>query len=163
MPIELPMIWIVILNVMLWPVIQVALAWGFTRLPAAWFTPPDAGFSFETCGFYARWSGIKQWKDWLPDGARWFGGGFAKNALAATDPQYLRQFIRETRRGELCHCCAFVFVPVFFLWNPWWGKLVIIAYAIIANLPCIIAQRYNRIRLRRLLAKITMKGTIPHE
>ena len=153
MPIELPAVWIVALNVTLWPLIQLALAWGFIRMPATWFGAPDCGLQWETRGFYQRWFGIRYWKNLLPDGARWLGGGFAKNELTATDAGYLQTFIRETRRGELCHCCAFAFVPVFFLWNPGWANLVIIAYAIMANLPCIIAQRYNRIRLRQLLAR----------
>ena len=153
MPIELPIVWIVTLNVVLWPAIQLGLAWGFSRLPVAWFTPPDAGFPFETTALYERWLGIKRWKDRLPDGARWVGGEFAKRELTGTDPDYLRRFVRETWRGELCHGCAFLFVPVFFLWNPWWGDLVIVAYAVIANTPCLIAQRYNRLRLRRLLAR----------
>jgi glycosyl-4,4'-diaponeurosporenoate acyltransferase len=159
MPLELPLIWIVSLNVTLWPVIQIALAWGFIRMPAAWFDAPDRPFHFETRGFYERGFGVKHWKDLLPDGARWFGGGFAKNELAARDERYLQEFIRETRRGELCHGCAFLFVPIFFLWNPWWGNLVIVAYVILANLPCIIAQRYNRIRLRRLLARVNRIST----
>ena len=154
MPIELPVICVVILNVTLWPLIQIALAWGFIRMPAAWFDAPDCGFQFETRGFYQRWFGVKHWKDLLPDGARWLGSGFAKSELIAADARYLQTFIRETRRGELCHGCAFLFVPIFFLWNPWWGNLVIVAYAIIANLPCIIAQRYNRLRLRHLLARM---------
>jgi len=154
MAIELPMTWIVILNVTLWPVIQMALAWGFLRMPAAWFDTRNCGFNFETREFYQRWFGVKHWKDLLPDGARWFNGGFAKNELVATDSAHLEKFIRETRRGELCHGCAFLFVQIFFLWNPWWGNLVIVAYAIIANLPCIIAQRYNRIRLHHLLARM---------
>jgi hypothetical protein len=28
-----------------------------------------------------------------------------------------------------------------------------VAYAVLANLPCILAQRYNRARLHRLLAR----------
>lgn len=153
MPIELPMPWIVILNVVMWPLIQVVLAWGFIRMPAGWFNPPDSP-AFETTAFYERWLGIKHWKDLLPDGARWFGGGFSKSEMKAVDPLYLRRFIAETWRGELCHYCAFFFVPVFFLWNPWWANLVIVAYAVIGNAPCIIAQRYNRIRLRRLLGRL---------
>ena len=43
--------------------------------------------------------------------------------------------------------------PVFFLWNPWWADLVMVAYALAANLPCILAQRYNRLRFQRLLAR----------
>jgi glycosyl-4,4'-diaponeurosporenoate acyltransferase len=161
MPIELPLIWIAILNITLWPVIQMTLAWGFMRMPAAWFDVPDRGFHLETRLFYERWFGVKHWKDRLPDGARWFGGGFVKNELLTTDAAYLERFIRETRRGELCHGCALLFVPIFFLWNPWWGNLVIVAYAIIANLPCVIAQRYNRLRLRHLLAR--MQGSPSHE
>ncbi|MCF7734052.1 MAG: hypothetical protein K9N23_20380 [Akkermansiaceae bacterium] len=38
-------------------------------------------------------------------------------------------------------------------WNSWWADAVMAAYAIAANLPCILAQRYNRLRLRRLLAR----------
>ena len=160
MPIELPMIWIVILNVVLWPVIQMALAWGFTRMPDSCFHPP-ASPAFETVRFYEDVLLIKQWKNLLPDGAKWIGGAFHKSQMRATDPAYLNRFIVETWRGELCHCGAFLFVPVFFLWNPWWGNCVILAYAITANLPCIIAQRYNRIRLRHLLAR--MNRIPPHE
>lgn len=160
MPIELPMIWIVILNVLLWPVIQVALAWGFTRMPVCCFNPP-ATPTFETAAFYERILLIKQWKNLLPDGAKWIGGTFKKSQMRASDPAYLHRFIMETWRGELCHGCALLFVPVFFLWNPWWGNCVMLAYAMIANLPCIIAQRYNRIRLRHLLAR--MNRIPPHE
>lgn len=151
MPIELPFSWTVILNVGLWPVIQMVLAWSFIRMPAAWFKPPAP---HESAGFYEKYLGIKRWKDRLPDGGRWFGGGFAKSGMKNTDPVYLQRFIVETWRGELCHYCAFLFLPVFFLWNPWWGNLVMVCYAIIANAPCIIAQRYNRIRLRRLFKRI---------
>ena len=160
MPLELPMIWIVILNVLLWPVIQVALAWGFTRMPVCWFNPPVTP-AFETAAFYEKFLLIKHWKNLLPDGADWIGGAFNKSQLRATDREYLHRFIIESWRGELCHGCALLFVPVFFLWNPWWGNCVILAYALIANLPCLIAQRYNRIRLRRLLARINQIP--PHE
>ena len=160
MPIELPTIWIVILNVLLWPVIQVALAWGFTRMPVCWFNPP-ATPAFESAVFHEKFLWIKHWKNLLPDGADWIGGAFNKSQLRATDREYLHRFIIESWRGELCHGCALLFVPVFFLWNPWWGNCVILAYALSANLPCLIAQRYNRIRLRRLLARINRIP--PHE
>ncbi len=158
MPIELPMIWIVILNVVLWPVIQLALAWGFTRIPVECFHPPPM---FDTAAFYERFFWIKRWKHLLPDGANWLGGAFQKREIKSTDLAYLDRFIIETWRGELCHLCAFLLVPVFSLWNPWWGNCVILAYAIIANLPCIIAQRYNRIRLCHLRARIN--GVSSHE
>jgi glycosyl-4,4'-diaponeurosporenoate acyltransferase len=152
-PIELPIAWIIVLNVAAWPVIQFGLAWAFTRMPAAWFEPGAARPREPRGWFYERIFGIKRWKDRLPDAARWFGGGFAKGALANTEPDYLRRFIRETWRGELCHWAALAWAPVFFLWNPWWADLVIAAYALAANLPCILVQRYNRLRFRRLLVR----------
>jgi glycosyl-4,4'-diaponeurosporenoate acyltransferase len=148
MPIELPMSWTIFLNVVLWPVIQLALAWLFIRMPASWFKAPTP---FESARFHERYLGVKHWKDLLPDGGTWFGGGFAKRGMSNTDPAYLQRFIAETWRGELCHYSAFLFLPLFFLWNPWWGNLVMTLYAIAANAPCIIAQRYNRIRMRKLL------------
>ncbi len=159
MLIRLPTIWIVLLNALGWPVVQVGLAWAFTRMPAAWFNPGPAARWERSGAVYDRLFGIRGWKDLLPDGARWFGGGFAKGNLRGRGRAYLERFIRETWRGELCHWLALAFVPVFCLWNPWWGDLVIAAYALGANLPCILAQRYNRIRLARLLAGGTRPAT----
>jgi glycosyl-4,4'-diaponeurosporenoate acyltransferase len=151
--IELPIVWIIVLNVAGWPVIQFGLAWSFTRMPVAWFNPGEA-FGWEQAGrFYERVFHIKDWKDRLPDAARWFGAGFAKGSLAGTQPDYLQRFIRETWRGELCHWAAIACTPLFFLWNPWWGDLIVAAYALIANLPCILVQRHNRARFERVLTR----------
>lgn len=153
MAIELPVFWIVVLNAGGWPLIQLGLAWTFTRMPDRWFHPPCASFPSAERFLHERVFRTKRWKDKLPDAAAWFGGGFAKRNLASTTPDYLSRFIRETWRGELCHWSAFLFVPIYFLWNPLWADLVILTYAVAANLPCILAQRFNRIRLRGLLAK----------
>jgi glycosyl-4,4'-diaponeurosporenoate acyltransferase len=151
--IELPSTWIIVLNVAGWLAIQMGFAWAFTQMSVTWFNPGNA-FAWEQAGrFYETAFRIKAWKDRLPDAARWFGGGFAKGTLAGTKADYLRRFIRETWRGELCHWFALGCTPVFFLWNPWWADLVMVAYALAANLPCILAQRYNRSRFQRLLAR----------
>jgi glycosyl-4,4'-diaponeurosporenoate acyltransferase len=151
--IELPIEWVVVLNVAGWPLIQFGLAWAFTRMPVTWFNPRRA-CAWEAGGrFYERVFGIKRWKDQLPDAARWFSGSFAKATLAGTKADYLRRFVCETWRGELCHWVALGFAPVFFLWNPLWADLVMVGYAVAANLPCILAQRYNRARFQRLLAR----------
>jgi glycosyl-4,4'-diaponeurosporenoate acyltransferase len=151
--IELPTFWIIVLNVAGWPVIQVVLAWAFLNMPVGWFNPPQprpwerGGRSYEDV------FAIKRWKDRLPDAASWFGVGFAKGSIASSASDYLRRFIIETWRGELCHWVALGCTPVFFLWNPWWADLIMVTYAIAANLPCILAQRYNRLRFQRLLAR----------
>jgi glycosyl-4,4'-diaponeurosporenoate acyltransferase len=148
-PIDLPIFWIVALNAGGWLLIQLGWAWMFLKMPADWFNPGEA-LGWERNGhFYERYFYIKRWKDRLPDAARWFEGGFAKSKLAGAKPDYLHRFIRETWRGELCHWLALACTPLFFLWNPWWGDLIIAGYATAANLPCVLAQRYNRIRFRR--------------
>jgi glycosyl-4,4'-diaponeurosporenoate acyltransferase len=151
--IEPPIVWIVVLNVVGWLIIQLGLAWAFTRLPVDWFRPGPGGAWEQGGRFYERVWAIKRWKDLLPDAARWFTGGFAKGKLAGANPAYYERFIRETWRGELCHWCAIGCAPIFFLWNPWWGELIIVAYALAANLPCILVQRYNRLRIARLMSR----------
>lgn len=153
MLIELPIPWIVSLNVLGWPIIQLGLAWAWTKVPHQWFHPPSPA-AFERDGsFYEQAFRIRAWKDKLPDAASWFRAGFAKASISSSSADYLARFIRETWRGELCHWSAIAFTPVFFLWNPWWGNLIIITYALSANLPCILAQRYNRNRLQGALAR----------
>jgi glycosyl-4,4'-diaponeurosporenoate acyltransferase len=150
MVIELPVLWTVVLNAGGLAAIQLGLAWGVTRLPTDWF-PARAGQG--SLSWYER-LGIRRWKDLLPDGAGWFAGGFPKARLAGKDADYYQRFIRETWRGEICHWVAIACVPVFFLWNPWWGNLVIVGYAMLANLPCILTQRYNRLRFGKALARV---------
>lgn len=59
----------------------------------------------------------------------------------------------ETWRGELCHWAALASTPVFALWNPPWAILIMTLCGLLLNIPCILVQRYNRIRLRRLVEK----------
>lgn len=153
MLIDLPIAWIITLNVFGWPIVQFALAWSFTCMPASWFHPGTARSWEEGGRVYERSLAIRKWKDRLPDAARWFSGGFAKANLRGREPDYLQRFIRETWRGELCHWAALAFTPVFFLWNPLWADGVMVGYAVVANLPCILVQRYNRARFQRLLAR----------
>jgi glycosyl-4,4'-diaponeurosporenoate acyltransferase len=154
MLINLPTAWTLALNIGLWPVIQLGLALLFTKLPLTTFSDKPAPSSPRTQRFYERVLLIRRWKDSLPDGARWLGDGFGKARLAGSNPDYIRQFIRSTRAGELCHFVAIAFTPIFFTWNPLWADAVMVAYALAANLPCVLVQRYNRGRLSKLLLRL---------
>ena len=141
-------------NLLGWPTIHLAVASVALRLPAhlfakdCWVTAPRR---WEREGrLYRDWLGIRRWKSLLPDGAPWLGG-FAKKRIHSLDAFYVGQFLLETRRAELAHWCMFLCLPLFFLWNPPWACLVMTAYALAANLPCILAQRYNRIVLYRVV------------
>jgi len=111
---------------------------------------------FEAGGrFYERWLRIKRWKDRLPEAGALFRGGFSKRRVSATDPVYLERFAVETRRAELVHWAIPLVTPVFVLWNPPVLLLAMVAYAVVANLPCLLVQRYNRGRLLRTIARRT--------
>ena len=145
---ELPPIWIALLNGLGIPVAHLGLSWLATRLPADWFTHdriPFRRLPGESPKTYERCLKIRRWKRWLPDAAPWFGG-FAKRTITATDPAYFRTFIRETRRGEAAHLAQLVVISGFSLWTPWPWALVILAWALASNLPCLALQRYNRLR-----------------
>jgi glycosyl-4,4'-diaponeurosporenoate acyltransferase len=155
MLIELSIVGTALLNVLAWLVIQFGLAWGMTQIPAERFHPRSSWahlWQWECSGRgYEKILAIKRWKDRLPDGASWFKGGFAKANLHARTPDFLEAFLRETWRGELTHWLVLVALPIFIIWNPGWGVAVNAAYAVAANLPCILVQRYNRSRLLRVL------------
>ena len=140
-------------NVLGWPILHVAIGFIVIRVPShifardTWLTAPR---SWERDGnVYRDWFAIRKWKALLPDGAPWLGG-FAKKKLLSRDPTYIEQFLIEIRRAEIAHWCMLACLPVFFLWNPPWARWVMTAYALAANIPCILVQRYNRFTLNRI-------------
>ena len=155
MLVELPLLWLVIVNVGAWPVIHLGVAWLGTQLPASLFRTEQWWYrerAWEQGGrLYERVFGIRRWKRSLPDGAALFKKGFRKKRLEALDRDYLFRFAQETCRGEAVHWVVLACSGLFFLWNPWWVGLIMVAYAVLANMPCILTQRHNRIRFVRLL------------
>lgn len=150
MLIELSMPVTIALNVGGWPIIQLLSAWAFMRMPARCFGAPRPFRWERDGGVYDRLFRPRKWKHLLPEGATWFTGGIAKRKLVGRDPATRRALARETWRGELCHWFVIACTPVFFLWNPVWADAIMIAYALAANMPCILVQRYNRARVYRL-------------
>jgi glycosyl-4,4'-diaponeurosporenoate acyltransferase len=94
---------------------------------------------------------IKRWKNHLPEAGHLFEGGFDKKHLRRADPLYLERFVIETRRAEWTHWVLLAAGPLFVLWNPWGIAVAMVIYAVVANGPCVIIQRYNRCRLGRVL------------
>ena len=158
MLIQLPVLWLVVADILAWLVIHLGMAWLGTRLPGSFFFPHSWLFRphpWEGKGkIYETLFRIKTWKKWLPDGAVLFAGGFPKARLLNRDREYVELFIRETCRGEAVHWGVMLAAPLFFLWNPAYVGLIMIVYAVLANLPCILAQRYNRIRMARLTRRL---------
>ncbi|MFW5779872.1 MAG: glycosyl-4,4'-diaponeurosporenoate acyltransferase [Bacillota bacterium] len=101
--------------------------------------------------FYKKYTFVHKWKKFLPDGARFFKNDFRKKHLLAADREYVEKFIAESCRAELAHWLGMLPFILFFVFVYWYVALIMVFYGIIVNLPCIIAQRYNRPRLKKLL------------
>lgn len=154
---ELPILWTILINIALWFIIHMSMAYIITMIPSNWINVNSIIFTekkIEKNGkIYENHFKIKSWKELLPDGAALFDKGFKKKRLVSFEESYIRQFVLETCRGELAHWLVIAFSPIFFIWNPMWAGNVMIIYAILANLPCIITQRYNRIRFNKILGR----------
>ncbi len=152
--IELPALAIVLLNVIGIPVSHLLIAWRTTRLASERFQPQSPLFRIRTWEkhgtFYERFFRVRAWKDKLPDGASWFSG-FAKGSLQSRDQAYLTDFRIETCRGEFSHWVQMTAILLFVIWNPYPANTVIIVYAILSNLPCLVSQRHTRARLNKVL------------
>jgi glycosyl-4,4'-diaponeurosporenoate acyltransferase len=146
----------VAIDVGAWAVISATAGYVGHRLPPkrfagdGWLTRPRRGESPQR---YEDILAIRRWKDRLPEAGALFAGGFSKRALTTGEPAALDRFVVETRRAEHVHWWILATGPLFLLWNPWWLGLCMLAYAVLANVPCIAVQRYNRLRLRRVIAR----------
>ena len=144
----------IIIDVIAWLIIHASASLAIDKIPPDSFNPKSwlcKERRWENGGkIYQVLLRIKTWKGFLPDGAAVFRGGFRKKHLSYSNVEYIRRFAIETCRAELTHWVIFVFSIVFFIWNEWWIGMIMIAYGFIVNVPCIVTQRYNRIRLRRI-------------
>jgi len=87
-----------------------------------------------------------------------FAGGFSKARAVGRSTEYLERFVVETRRAEVTHWVVMAAGPFFFLWNPWYAGVLMCVYAVVANVPFIVIQRYNRARLHRILEGRRQRG-----
>lgn len=140
-----------------WAVVQVGAGYLVHRLPDrtlardGWLWRERA---WERGGrFYAEVLRIRRWKALLPEAGAAFTGGFDKRRLRGRRPEDLDRHVRETRRAELGHWLMVAPAPLFVRANPPVLAPFMVAYALVVNGPCIAAQRYNRIRLARVLRR----------
>jgi glycosyl-4,4'-diaponeurosporenoate acyltransferase len=152
-------------NLLGWPIIHLVVARTILHRSAeryardSWLTRERR---WEHGGaLYRQYFLVHRWKRLLPDGAPWLGG-MAKKRLAGRSSTYLRAFVAETRRAESAHWYMLFCTPLFYLWNPPWACAVMTAYGIAANLPCIFAQRANRLQLKRII-RVHVSRVVPEK
>ena len=146
--------WAIVINITVWLVIHLGVGMSTPRIGPNLFNPQSWLYRqriWEKGGkTYKSALKVKKWKRLLPDGVAVFKGGLRKKHLEKTDAAYVQRYILETCRAEFTHWVIFLFAFIFFVWNDWWIGLIMVAYGLVANMPCIIAQRYNRVRLQRM-------------
>jgi glycosyl-4,4'-diaponeurosporenoate acyltransferase len=103
--------------------------------------------------WYQRRLRIRSWKDALPEKGDLFKGGFSKRHLRNRSDAHLHRFVAETRRAELVHWCNLAAGPLFLIWcRPAIGASMIV-FGVVAHLPFVLIQRYNRGRLLGVIAR----------
>lgn len=149
----------ILLCFVLWPVLQIGAALLCLVLPDSVFSSDNflfRDYSFENGGaIYQSLFRVRSWKNHLPDGGKvWDKNALSKTRLDSLEADHLQIFLIESSRAELTHWLAILPFWVFAFFTPPIVPWIMLVYALIANLPCIIAQRFNRPRVHRLLLKI---------
>lgn len=145
---------LIMVNIFAWLIIHVSISYICLRLPDSFYQSKKSGINNgkQELHLYERLR-IRKWKTILPDGGDVFKGGFRKKELRTLSSSYIQKFIVETRRAEVTHWLLIPPSILFFVWNPISIGFIMIGYALIVNLPFILIQRYNRLRLKPLLTK----------
>lgn len=136
------------------------IAWSFLVgfighcLPLSWLlkdTPITQLYNWlDSQDRYEKLLKIKWWKDKLPDAGQFFPRGIAKSLQGKCSILNLQRQIIETRRAEYVHWCIWLFWIPTILWMPIKGVLISCLFATAFNLPCLLVQRYNRLRILQL-------------
>lgn len=117
---------------------------------------------WETDGRLYRRLGIRRWKPLIPDLRGIFGGAARHGPRRHEARRYgaprrrraeWEALAAETRRAERVHWLIMAAVPVLLVYNRGVLAAAMIGYAVVANGPCILIQRYNRLRLLRLIGR----------
>lgn len=150
--------WTIVLCFIVWPILQVVAALFCLNLPDRFFSPNTVIFRtyrFEKEGrIYDSLFRVSRWKHLLPDGGMvWKTRGFRKKHLGSFTTENLSRFLIESARGELTHWLAIAPFWVFWLFTPPAVPWIMLGYALLVNMPCIFAQRYNRPRIQRVLKR----------
>jgi len=112
---------------------------------------------FERSGQVYKKLKINSWKDHLPEAGGWFGGKSKRHLYGWTEAK-LKEFVVETRRAELVHWASLSIMAVFPIWNPFALTSIFFAWSLLANIPCIMVQRYNRARIYAIIDRRNQKA-----
>ena len=108
----------------------------------------------------ARWGNLskaiqgKKLEAIYSQGAALYQGAYQIKHVAEFTVEGVKLWLKESCRSEFCHRVMILPGFLFFLWNEVTVGWIMVAYAVLNNLIPIIMQRYNRPRIRKLLARL---------
>jgi glycosyl-4,4'-diaponeurosporenoate acyltransferase len=151
----------ILLDAIVWLVFQLTIGYCSSKIPLDWLNPDlpfFQTFAWEKGGeIYEKYFHVRAWKHLIPNGSALYRGAFSIKHLPKSDLPYLERWLKESVRAEICHWVMILPCVFFFLWNSVTLGSIMVAYAALNNLVPIILQRYNRPRMRSLLALLEKK------
>lgn len=149
--------WAVAASSVTWLTVSVVVGWWANRWPADRLDRPGPLTTlrgWERGGaFWQRTLRVSRWKDRTPEAGALFASGHSKRHLRARSTEGLVHFRRETIRAERVHWLILASTPIHLLWCRPTVAAGMVVFGLVANLPFIVIQRFNRGRLVRLIAR----------
>ncbi len=134
-------------------------------LPKKWFSYeafPYKQFKWEQGGAVYNRLRIRKWQKAVPDMSRIFSRWMPPKKLSGCpNAETLELMLQETCIAEFTHgwlCVAGL--ACIRIWPGPGGVILTFVYIALGNLPFILIQRYNRLRLAKLMEKTGRKTTI---
>ncbi len=139
----------------LWLGWSLAVGAAANQLPLRWLNDPGSnrppGEATRALQRHEGWWLIRRWKPWIADAGHVLPGGIRKGSLMGRDCATLERRLAETRRAELVPWALGPAWLVTALGLPPQGVVINLVFATLFNLPYLLLQGYNRLRVRQLL------------
>jgi len=148
----------IIADILIWACFHLSIGYWSSRLPIDMFDYDSWSYTskkWEQNGeIYQKLFKVKNWKRYVPSGASLYKNAYEIKHLSDFSVEGVKTWLKESCRSEFCHRIMILPGFLFFLWNKAIVGWLMIAYAFLNNIVPIIMQRYNRPRMRKLLARL---------
>ncbi|WP_059282783.1 hypothetical protein [Bacillus coahuilensis] len=146
----------ILLFILYWIIVQIGIAWWSSKWNISFLNHFDwliasSPFELHHKHLYEKYLSIHKWKSRIPDAGCLFIKGTKKKSLVSTKKDKLNQLKIEIDRAELSHWFQILPCLPFFFFTDFTIALIMCFYAFGANIPFILVQRYNRLKLLRIL------------
>lgn len=154
------------LDIIVWTLLHLGIGYCASKIPADRFDPNGRFYQtlrWEKGGMiYQQLFHVRSWKRLIPNGSQLYRDTFSIKDLPSVELNYLERWVKESIRPEFCHRMMIFPSIFFFLWNSAPLGWLMVAYAVLNNFFPIVAQRFNRPRIRSYLDRAKGHSTVQH-